>query len=248
MMAWGGLVIASSLLTSCANYRSPGMGLDVHEMLETSGPEHRSDQGSTNLAQPAAMLPIRLVLVRIQRAGYPSMYEPCHGSGRYCVLTVRDVESDADLAQLADLPQVASLIPVPRRLVPERINAPIDLRRSLANAHIGDMALLYSIDTQAQVGETPSSEPLAKIKRSLQVDQPVTMRSRVTAALIDVRTGFVYLQTRTDFAETLPGWGWNSPEHTDRAHQRVERQAFHAMVGNISQHWSEVITPLAWRP
>jgi hypothetical protein len=222
------------------------MGLAVHEMLEASGPEN-SDLDNTRQQQPAAMLPIRLVLVRVQRAGYPSMYESCHGTGRYCVLTVRDVESDADLERLADLPQVASLIPIPRRLVPERTNAPIDLRRNLANAHIGDIALLYSIDTQAQVGEDPSA-PLARLKRSLQVDQTITMRSRVTAALVDVRTGFVYLQTQTDLAETLSGWVWARPDSTDRAHQNVERQAFHAMVGEISQHWSEVITPLAWRP
>jgi hypothetical protein len=223
------------------------MGLAVHEMLEASPADNTDESNVTAWRQPAAMLPLRLVLVRMQRAGYPTVYEPCHGQGRYCVLTVRDVESDADLAQLADLPQVASLIPVPRRLVPERLNTPLDLRRKLAEAHIGDVALLYSIDTQVQVGQDAAA-PFSRLKRSLQVDQTVTIRSRLTAALVDIRTGFVYLHAETNLTETLPGLIWSSQDSADRAHQGVESRGFHALISDISQHWSEVITPLAWRP
>ncbi|MEX8498171.1 MAG: hypothetical protein AB3X41_00905 [Leptothrix ochracea] len=245
MMALG-LALSSSLLVSCANYRTPGMGLAVHEMAESGHPEN-SDLDSAMQPQPAAMLPLRLVLVRIQRAGYPSMYEPCYGNGRYCVLTVREVESNADLEQMADLPQVASLIPIPRRLIPDRINTTLDVRRNLADAHIGDITLFYSIDTQALVGDDDAA-PLSKLKKSLQVDQTVTMRSRITATLVDVRTGFIYLQTQTDLSETLPGWIWTRQDSANHAHENVERKAFHALVGEISRHWRDVITPLAWRP
>jgi hypothetical protein len=229
-------------LGGCTSYRGPGLGLSSHELLET---QVIGDEAAPNL-QPAARLPVRMVLVRMQRAGYPTLNEPCRGAGRYCVLTVRDVESDAELARIAELPQVASLIPLPARLIPKTIRSVSDLRRSMITERIGDLALFYSIDTQSPPPSTQGS--LDRWRQSLLSPSSVTLRSRVSATLIDIRTGFVYLQGEVELREELSGgMAWSRPEYADRARQATEGRAFSAMTRYIEQHWSEVIAPLAWR-
>lgn len=228
-------------LPGCASYRGPGLGLASHELLET---RVIGDEAAPNL-QPAAMLPVRVVLVRLQRAGYPTLNEPCRGTGRYCVLTVRDVESDAELARIADLPQVASLIPLPARLIPNTIRSVADLRRTMIAEHIGDLALFYSIDTQATMPQDGSS--LSRLRQSL-LPHSVTLKSRVSVTLIDIRSGFVYLQGDVGLTEELAGGTvWSRPESANRARQATEGRAFAAMTRHIEQHWHKVITPLAWR-
>ena len=235
-----GLLILLSL-TGCAGYRGPGLGLASHELLEA---QVIGDEASPNL-QPAAMLPVRMVMVRLQRAGYPTLNEPCRGAGRYCVLTVRDVESDAELARVADLPQVASLIPLPARLIPSTIRSVSDLRRTMIAEHIGDLALFYSIDTQSTTPQDSSS--LSRLRQSL-LSPSVTLKSRVSATLTDIRSGYVYLQGDVELTEELEGGiAWSRPESTHRARQATEGRAFAAMTRYIEQHWGEVITPLAWR-
>ncbi len=235
-----GLLVLLSL-TGCASYRGPGLGLASNELLEV---KVFGDETALSL-QPAAMLPVRMVMVRMQRAGYPTINEPCRGSGRYCVLTVRDIESDAELARIADLPQVASLIPLPARLVPTTIRSVADLRMAMIDEHIGDIVLFYSIDTQSNAPQDGGS--LSRLRQSL-LSSSVTLKSRVSATLTDIRSGFVYLQGDVELTEELAGGiAWTRPDTANRARQATEGRAFATMIGYIEQHWGEVIAPLAWR-
>ena len=229
-------------LSGCAGYRGPGLGLSSHELLE---PQVIGDE-TVPTTQPAAMLPVRMVLVRLQRSGYPTLNEPCRGTGRLCVLTVRDVESDADLGRIADLPQVASLIPLPARLIPATIRSVTDLRRSMIAEHIGDLALFYSIDTQSP--PPPDSGSLERLRHSLLPAPTVTLKSRVSVSLTDIRSGFVYLQGDVELTEELEGgMAWSRQDSATRARQATESRAFAAMTRYLEHHWGEVITPLAWR-
>src|SRR5262245_27088919 len=103
-------------VTGCSTYTTPGAGISI-ENLSRADP----DIADLLTVQPAASLPARLAVARVQASGYYSRSTGCYGSGRYCVVTTRDIESDASYEKLARLPQVAGLAVMSRILLPEKL-------------------------------------------------------------------------------------------------------------------------------
>ena len=56
--------------------------------------------------EPAAAFPARLAIARVQSSGYSNRTSTCYGSGKYCLITTRDVESAVDFERLTNLPGV----------------------------------------------------------------------------------------------------------------------------------------------
>ena len=75
-------------------------------------------------------VPARLAVARVQASGYYSRSNTCYGSGRYCVVTTRDIEPEAAFERLSKLPQVAGLALMNRMLLPGKLTSAKDLRQA----------------------------------------------------------------------------------------------------------------------
>ncbi len=91
-------------------YRTPGGGANLKLFADR-------DIREILARQPSAPRPVHLALARVQEPHYRSHSTRGHGKGRYSVVTVRDVEQDADFDRLAGLPEVAQVVPLNRLLL-----------------------------------------------------------------------------------------------------------------------------------
>lgn len=100
-------LLSLMLLGGCASYTTPGGSVAIGSLAE-------SDISALMSTQPAAMFPAHIAVARIQAPGYVSYRLSSFGTGRYSVVTTREVETEADFAQLAKMPQVAGIAPLNR--------------------------------------------------------------------------------------------------------------------------------------
>jgi hypothetical protein len=116
------LLTLSLCVAGCASYRTPGAGVPVGTLAKSG-----DDIAGVMNRQPAAEFPARIALARVQAADYGSANNGCYGAGRYCVVTVRDIESEDDIRRLQQLPMVAGVAGMTRVLLPDRLDTIHDL-------------------------------------------------------------------------------------------------------------------------
>src|SRR6266704_2873617 len=96
-------VAGLALLSGCATYIPPSGRADLAALSSPSMQESFA-------AKPAAAFPAGIAAVRIQAPRYRSYYTEreggVYGQGRFSVITVKEVEEDADFQRLAKLPDV----------------------------------------------------------------------------------------------------------------------------------------------
>ena len=109
-------------LSGCATYQTPGAGAILSD-LTASG-----SGGAAERRQPGAAFPARIALVRVQAAGYGTTNPACYGTGRFCVMTVRNIEAEREIQRLQQLPQVAGLVSLPPDRLPPSLNTVDELR------------------------------------------------------------------------------------------------------------------------
>ena len=97
-------------------------------------------------AEPAGQFPARIAVARVQAPGYRSRTNNSYGSGRYSVVTVRDIEDDSAFDTISNLPEVAGLAALNRLLISPNLNSIKDLRLSAARLKT-DLLLSYTVDT-----------------------------------------------------------------------------------------------------
>lgn len=142
----GGLALASA---GCAEYATPGRAADlqavgVTQAIAAAGTEAGIQQQLGK--RPLAALPTGIAVVRLQAPGYHSATAQGWGSGRYSIVTTRDVEPETAVQRLTKLPMVRGVAPVNRLLLPERLQSDVELRNAAAQLH-ADMLLVYTLDT-----------------------------------------------------------------------------------------------------
>src|SRR5207237_4977421 len=112
-----------------------------------------------------------------------------YGDGRYSVMTVKEVEDDADLDRIARLPDVGGLVSISRLLLPQTLKSDRELREAAARLK-ADMVLLYTFDTSFH--DNDESVALNVVTLGLSPTQKVYVHVAASALLIDTRTGFIY--------------------------------------------------------
>ena len=140
--------------------------------------------------QPAAPFPARLALARAQASGYYPRSNQCYGEGRYCVVTTGDIETEEDLERISQLPLVSGVAAMGRILLPPKLDSIKDLRRAAATLRT-DLLLVYTLDTGFRIENTDIG-PLALISLGFLPNKEARVTSTASAALFDVRTGFLY--------------------------------------------------------
>jgi hypothetical protein len=188
--------------------------------------------------KPAATFPARIAVVRVQAAGYVSRTNSGYGYGAYSVVTTRDVETEADFARLAAMPEVAAVGAMSRILLPSTLHSAEDLRVAAAQLHT-DIVLLYTFDTSFRT-DTTQIGPLQLVSLGFFPNKKAHVSTTCAAAFIDTRTGYVYGVSESTATEEQRSDLWNSEEAIDKARARAERGAFTAALGEIEKLWASI--------
>jgi len=229
-------VLAALMLAGCASYMTPGRGVSIPELTSPSIAEAMA-------RKPAASWPARLIVVRVQGAGYQSYTNRSYGQGRYSVVTTRDVETEADFKRIGALHGVADVGTLNRLLLPGNLDSALDLRNAAAQLQ-GDIVLMYTIDTAFHT-ETDQIGPLQLVSLGFFPNKKAKVSSTCALALVDTRTGYVYGVAESTSNEDQRSDLWNSEEAIEKARARAERGAFGGALGELEKLWAQVTTAQA---
>jgi hypothetical protein len=195
--------------------------------------------------QPLAKFPTGVAVVRIQAPGYESDTAKGFGSGRYSIITTRDVESPADLGRLAKLPMVTGIGPVNRLLLPTQLESDRELREAAARMH-ADVLLIYTLDTTFVVED--KAAPISVVTLGLSPNQQAKVLCTASAVLMDTRNGYLYgVAEATDRQDQLAS-AWTSHAAVDQTRRRTETRAFGKLVSELEKTWSGVVLTYARGP
>ena len=139
------VVILFTIIIGCASYTTPGGSVQLSNLAETDINELMSKE-------PAANFPANISVARVQAPGYQSYKVNSYGSGRYSVVTTREVEMEEDFERLSKLPEVAGIAPLNRILLPTNLDSIKSLREASARLKT-DILLIYTFDTSFHAGE-----------------------------------------------------------------------------------------------
>jgi hypothetical protein len=244
--AYAVLVLALMTLPACAAYVTPGRGADMsafgmsqgnRELLTDSAVQNKLD------LKPLARFPTGLAVVRVQAPGYSSYTcANSYGSGRYSIVTTRDVESDQAIAQLGNLPLVTGVAPVNRLLLPEQLESDKEIRQAAAALH-ADLVLIYTFDTAFQ--STNGSTTLAVVSLGLFPTEVSRVTTTASAVLLDTRNGYVYAVAEATAQDDTFSSPWASEDAVDSVRRRTERQAFDKLIADFHRAWAGVINTYA---
>ena len=224
--------LASLWLAACASYRTPGGGVSIPELTTPNVAEALA-------RKPAASWPARIIAVRVQGSGYQSHSNRSYGQGRYSVVTTRDIETEADFARLAAMPQVAGVGALNRLLLPGNLDSVDDLRTAAAQLQ-GDIVLMYTIDTVFRT-DTQQIGPLQLVSLGFFPNKKAKVTSTCAVALVDTRTGYVYGVAESTSNEDQRSDLWNKEEAIEKARAKAERGAFEAALAETEKLWAQVV-------
>ena len=192
--------------------------------------------------KPLASFPAAVAIVRVQSPGYRSYTCSSWGVGRYSIVTTRDVEAEADVARLSSLPMLRGLAPLNRLVLDEQLQSDEELRRGAARLH-ADMLLIYTLDTT--FADVDRSTPLSVITLGIGPTKRMRVICTASAALLDVRTGYVYGLTEARKEHEELQNAWKTADEVDVTRREVESKAFAALVGELQNTWAGVVKEYA---
>jgi len=230
-MKFTGALFGLVLLAGCTSYRTPGGGVSIPEITTPSVAEALA-------RKPAAVFPARIALVRVQASGYVSPTNRGYGYGAFTVITTRDVETEADIARFAAMPQVAGVGTMSRILLPSTLHSADDLRVAAAQLQ-ADILLLYTLDTSFRT-DTTQIGPLQLVSLGFFPNKKAHVTTTCASAFIDTRTGYVYGVSESTATEEQRSDLWNSSAAIEKARSRAERGAFTAALGDIEKLWASI--------
>ncbi len=229
------MVVGLALLSGCATYIPPSGRADLAALSSPSMQESFA-------AKPAAAFPASIAAVRVQAPHYQSYHTQreggVYGQGRYSVITVKEVEEDADIQRISNLPQIGGLITISTLLLPASLQSDRELREAAARLK-ADMVLLYTFDTSFH--DNDASVALNVVTLGLSPTRRVFVRVAASALLIDTRTGFIYAALEANEKRQVTTNAWESRETADRARLDAEKAAFKALVSEFEKNWPQII-------
>jgi hypothetical protein len=226
------IVLALFAATGCARYVTPGAGVALPALADTDIKELLD-------RKPTASFPARLATARVQAPGYRSLTNQGYGSGRYTVVTTRDVERDGDFERLGRLPMVAGVGPLNRLLLPPTLDSFKELRLAAASLR-ADMLLIYTFDTSFHVGGS-AVPPLSVMSLGVLPLHEAVVTTTASAVVYDVRTAFVYGLADATARESQMTSLWTSRSAVDDARLRTEAQAFERLMAELEKTWIGIV-------
>lgn len=228
------LLVCTLVWSGCATYVTPGAGA---KLADFGSPEWDIEKALSR--KPAASFPARLAMVRVQSPGYRSYQNSSYGTGRYSVVTTRDIEEEKDLDRIRGLPMIAGVAPMSRLLLPEKLDSDLPLRKAAASLQ-ADMLLLYTLDTSFHIDAT-NLGPLAVVTLGLLPNREAVVRSTASALFYDVRTGFVYGLAESTAQESQRANLWGTQDAIDRTRRAAEKKSFEQLIDELTKTWGAIV-------
>jgi len=226
--------ILLALAAGCATYTTPGAGVNLANLSKAD-----PDIADLLKVEPAASFPARVAVARVQASGYRSRTSSGYGAGQFCVVTTRDVEPEASYEKLSRLPLVAGVALLNRMVLPADLTSAKDLRQGAATLK-ADLLLVYSLDTSFNIENTDIG-PLALISLGFLPNKNARVTATASAAMFDVRTGFVYGVAEATAMEEQRATFWSSSEAVDNARKKAESEAFEKLVDEVGKFWNDIL-------
>ena len=221
------------ILTGCASYTTPGGGVKLNALAD-------SDIDELMQKKPAANFPANISVARVQAPNYKTYTMDSFGTGRYSVVTTREVESEEDFIRIAKLPNIVGIAPLNRILLPTNLDSVKALR--VASARLkADILLIYSFDTSFHAGEQ-SFAPLNVISLGFLKNKEVTVTTTVSAAFFDVRTEYLYGIAEATAKESKNASVWSTSDAVDDMRVITEKKAFQSLLPEIEKTWKGIST------
>lgn len=228
------------LATGCASkYIPPGPRADLNLFAPP-------DIAANFSVQPAAPFPAALAVVRVQGPGYENFRLDHRGGGlagsttdAFTVVTVREVEEQAQLARVAALPKVAGITGVSRLLLPRTLQTERDLRLAVSRLQ-ADLILLYTFDTRFH--DDDHARPLTVVTLGLSPTRRIRATTTASALLVDTRTGYIHGTFEATERRDAHGSSWSTAENADRIRLETERAAFAKLVEEFASAWPGIST------
>ena len=224
------------ILTGCASYTTPGGSVQLSDLAD-------ADINDMMSRQPAASFPANISVARVQASGYQSYKVNSFGTGRYSVVTTREVESERDFERLGQLPAVAGVAPLNRILLPANLDSIKSLREASARLR-ADVLLIYTFDTSFHAGEQKFA-PLNVISLGFLKNKKVTVTTTVSAAFFDVRTEYLFGLSEATAIDSKQSTVWSTSAAVDDMRVTTEKQAFQKLLPDIEKTWSGIVSQYA---
>lgn len=225
------ILSAVFFISGCASYTTPGGGIHLSELAD-------ADINALMAKEPAASFPANIAVARVQAPGYQSYKVSSFGTGRYSVVTTREVESEADFERLAKMPGVAGLASLNRILLPANLDSVKSLREAAARLK-ADILLIYTFDTSFHAGEQKFA-PLNVISLGFLKNKEVTVTTTASAAFFDVRTEYLYGLSEATAQESKHASVWSTSDAVDDLRVGTEKQAFQNLLPELERTWSGI--------
>lgn len=227
-----GVALLALSLSGCASYTTPGGSVQLSGLADTDINELMSKE-------PAAKFPANISVARVQAPGYESYRVSSFGTGRYSVVTTREVETEEDFNRLSSLPQVEGLAPLNRILLPAKLDSIKSLREASARLK-ADILLIYTFDTSFHAGEQKFA-PLNVISLGFLKNKEVTVTTTVSAAFFDVRTEYLFGLSEATARESRNSSVWSTSDAVDDMRVTTEKAAFQKLLPEVEKTWSGVV-------
>ena len=223
-------------LGGCASYTTPGGSVQLSNLADVDINELMSKE-------PAASFPANISVARVQAPGYQSYKVSSFGTGRYSVVTTREVESEGDFKRLSELPQIAGIAPLNKILLPTNLDSVRSLREASARLK-ADILLIYTFDTSFHAGEQKFA-PLNVISLGFLKNKEVSVTTTVSAAFFDVRTEYLYGLSEATARESKNASVWSTSSAVDDMRVTTEKAAFQKLLPEIEKTWSGIVAQYA---
>lgn len=235
------IVALMALAGGCTSYVTPGRGAEMQTFAPASSFGVGTDGTirSSFDKKPLASFPAAVAVARVQGPGYRSRTAQGWGSGKYSVVTTRDVEKPEQIQRLSRLPQLKGIAPINRLLLQGTLDSDLALRQAAAQVQ-ADMLLIYTFDTTFNMEN--KARPLSVISLGLSPNKEVQVTTTASAVLMDTRNGFIYGLAEATSQESRFTNSWQDDVAMDETRRKTESAAFEKLVGELETTWQGVVT------
>jgi Spy/CpxP family protein refolding chaperone len=225
------------------SYVTPGAGYDLAKL--NAGPADANIQEIIN-RKPASPFPARLAVIRIQNPEYSSYRNCSYGSGRYGVITNREIENDEDFKKLENLPMIAGVATITQILLPQELQSDKELRLAAAKLHT-DMLFVYTLNTRFRIKDHEIG-PLCLITLGTLPNHEAQVTATASAVIYDVRTGYTYGVTEATATENKMASAWVTSDAIDESRVKAEKKAFAELIDEFKITWKNIVDQYAAKP
>ncbi len=242
-------IFTFTIMTGCNSYVTPAKSANMSLFAGTSNSNNSSESPGVATTRtiadllkrkPVAKLPLNIVMARVQDTDFRPYRYTCtrsYGSGKYSVVTVRDIEEDDDIIRLNKLNYIQQISPLNKLLLPPVLESDMELRNAAAQMH-AEMILIYTFQTDSKSEDTAT--PLSIVTLGLSPTVNVFLTTTVSALLMDTQTGYIYGSVEASSSRKQKAAWMTNSDAIDQSRRFTERDAFEKLLTTFENTWPAI--------